>query len=139
MYLHAHLMLIDIFPPSFDCSNSLDKFINPLLNLISKNSPSPLGPLIDECHIKGLQRILFYEHQGSVQLRNFIEMLCQELESLVRGLEKNLVYLETEVKFAFGLFFFFFFWENIACWRNLGNEAREKKTSHCSVTWTYSV
>ncbi|KAL8457297.1 hypothetical protein ACS0TY_034416 [Phlomoides rotata] len=78
-------------------SNSLDKIFNPLLNLLSKNNPSPFGPLIDECHIKGLQRFLFYEHQGSAQLRSFVEMLCQELESLVSGLRKNLMLLETEV------------------------------------------
>ncbi|KAI3454605.1 hypothetical protein Pfo_011268 [Paulownia fortunei] len=64
-------------------SNSLDKFFYQLLNLLAKNSLSPCSPLIDECQIKGLQRLLFYERQGSEQLRSFIEMLCQELESLV--------------------------------------------------------
>ncbi|KAL8457293.1 hypothetical protein ACS0TY_035225 [Phlomoides rotata] len=74
-----------------------DQFFIPLLNHLSKNSRSPFDPLVDECHIKGLQRFLFYEHQGSAQLRSFVEMLCQELESLVRGLEKNLMCVETEV------------------------------------------
>ncbi|GFP97673.1 uncharacterized ring finger protein c2f3.16 [Phtheirospermum japonicum] len=51
----------------------------------------------DLLQINGLQRLLFYERQGSAQLRSFVEMLCQELESLVRGLGKNLMFLETEV------------------------------------------
>ncbi|KAK6148495.1 hypothetical protein DH2020_019407 [Rehmannia glutinosa] len=78
-------------------SNSLDKFVYQLLSLLAKNTLSPCSPLIDECHIKGLQSLLFYEREGLAQLRSFIETLCQELESLVRGLVKNLMFLETEV------------------------------------------
>lgn len=99
-------MLVDIFPLSFDCSNSLDKFFYQLPNLLAKNSPSPCSPLIDECQIKGLQRLLFYERQDSAQLRSFVEMLCQELESLVSGLGKNLMFLETEVQFTVFISFF---------------------------------
>ncbi|KAK6148496.1 hypothetical protein DH2020_019408 [Rehmannia glutinosa] len=74
-----------------------DKFVYQLLSLLAKNTLSPCSPLIDECHIKGLQSLLFYEREGLAQLRSFIETLCQELESLVRGLVKNLMFLETEV------------------------------------------
>ncbi|PIM97882.1 hypothetical protein CDL12_29647 [Handroanthus impetiginosus] len=78
-------------------SNTLDKILYPLLNLLAKDSLFPCSPLIDECHIKGLQRSLFYESQSSAQLGTFVEMLCQDLESLVRGLGKSLVFLESEI------------------------------------------
>ncbi|KAK6123026.1 hypothetical protein DH2020_043242 [Rehmannia glutinosa] len=78
-------------------SNSLDKFVYQLLSLLAKNTLSPCSPLIDEYHIKCLQSLLFYERESLAQLRSFIETLCQELESLVRGLVKNLMFLETEV------------------------------------------
>ncbi|CAA0826796.1 zinc ion binding [Striga hermonthica] len=78
-------------------SNSLDKFVHQLLRLLPKNTPSFCAPLIDEYQIKGLQWLLFREHQGSEQRRSFIELLCQELESLMKGLAKDLIFLDTEV------------------------------------------
>ncbi|XP_057806356.1 zinc finger protein BRUTUS-like At1g74770 [Salvia miltiorrhiza] len=78
-------------------SNSLDKIFCNLSNLVAENSISPCSPLIDECQIKVLRRLLLYESRGSIQLENFVEMLYQELESLVRELGKNLMLLETEV------------------------------------------
>lgn len=93
-------MLVDTFPLSFNCSNSLDKFFCELSNLVAENSISPCSPIINECHIKGLQRLLLYEFRDLAQLESFVEMLYQELESLVRELGKNLMFLETEVQFA---------------------------------------
>ncbi|KAH6799025.1 hypothetical protein C2S51_035509 [Perilla frutescens var. frutescens] len=78
-------------------SNSLDKIFCELSNLVADNSISPCSPLIDECQIKGLQRLLLYESQGLAQLESFVDMLYQELESLVRELGKNLMFLENEV------------------------------------------
>ncbi|KAL3640633.1 hypothetical protein CASFOL_015601 [Castilleja foliolosa] len=78
-------------------SNSLENFVYQLLSHLVKNTPYLCSPLIDECQINGLQRLLFYERQGSAQLRSFVEMLCQELESLVRQLGKTLMFLEMEV------------------------------------------
>ncbi|XP_042017262.1 zinc finger protein BRUTUS-like At1g18910 isoform X2 [Salvia splendens] len=78
-------------------SNSLDKIFCNLSNLEAENSKSSCNPLIDECQIKVLRRLLLYESQGPTQLENSVEMLYQELKSLVRGLGKNLLLLETEV------------------------------------------
>ncbi|KAL1541564.1 zinc finger protein BRUTUS-like [Salvia divinorum] len=78
-------------------SNSVDKIFCNLSNLEAENSKSLCNPLIDECQIKILQRLLLYEPRSSAQLENFVEMLYQELESLGRGLGKNLMLLETEV------------------------------------------
>ncbi|XP_041998029.1 zinc finger protein BRUTUS-like At1g74770 [Salvia splendens] len=78
-------------------SNSLDKIFCNLSNLVAEDSMSRCSPLVDECQIKVLQQLLLYESQDSTQLENFVEMLYQELESLVRGLDKNLILLETEV------------------------------------------
>ncbi|XP_047955559.1 zinc finger protein BRUTUS-like At1g74770 isoform X1 [Salvia hispanica] len=78
-------------------SNSLDKIFCNFSTLEAENSKSPCNPLIDECQIKVLRRLLLYESQGSTQLENSVEMLYQELKSLVRGLGKNLMLLETEV------------------------------------------
>lgn len=78
-------------------SNSLDKFFCELSNLVAENSISPCSPIINECHIKGLRRLLLYEFRDLAQLESFVEMLYQELESLVRELGKNLMFLETEV------------------------------------------
>ncbi|KAG8379106.1 hypothetical protein BUALT_Bualt07G0053600 [Buddleja alternifolia] len=77
-------------------SNSLDKLFYPLVNELAKKTLS-LQSLIDESQIKGLQRLLIYEYQGSTQLRSFLEMLSRELESLVRELSTNLTSLENEV------------------------------------------
>ena len=84
-------------------SKFLDKMFCNLSNLEAENSKPLWNPLIDECQIKALQRLLLYESRGSAQLENFVEMLYQELESLVRGLGKNLMLLETEVQFLFGM------------------------------------
>ncbi|KAH6756963.1 hypothetical protein C2S53_009197 [Perilla frutescens var. hirtella] len=78
-------------------SNSLDKIFCELSNLMADNSISPCSPLINECQIKGLQRLLLYESQGLAQLESFVDMLYQELGSLVRELGKNLMFLENEV------------------------------------------
>lgn len=94
------LRLLTIFLPHFDCSNSLDKIFCNLTNLELENTMTPSHPLVDECQIKGLQRLLLYESRSSAQLESFVEMLYQELESLVRDLDKNLMLLETEVQFA---------------------------------------
>ncbi|KAG6403985.1 hypothetical protein SASPL_136219 [Salvia splendens] len=77
-------------------SNFLDKIFCNLSNHEAENSKLLWNPLIDECQIKALQRLLLYESRGSAQLENFVEMLYQELEPLVRGLGKNLMLLETE-------------------------------------------
>ncbi|KAL7098679.1 hypothetical protein ACP275_09G033300 [Erythranthe tilingii] len=73
-------------------SNSLDKFFHRFLD-IAKNSVSSCSPLIDEYQIKCLRSLLYYKCQDLSQL----EMLCQELESLVNGLAEKLAFLETEI------------------------------------------
>ncbi|KAK4489831.1 hypothetical protein RD792_000475 [Penstemon davidsonii] len=75
-------------------SNSLEKIFYPLLSQLATDSLSPCSQLIDDNQIEGLQRLLFYESHGT---RSFVEMLCKELESLVRVFSKNLTYLESEV------------------------------------------
>lgn len=94
------MCLLTIFLSHFVCSNSLDKIFCNLSNLMLENSISPCSPLVDEYQIKGLQRLLLYESRNSAQLESFVEMLYQELESLVRDLGKSLMLLETEVQFA---------------------------------------
>ncbi|XP_051136609.1 zinc finger protein BRUTUS-like At1g74770 [Andrographis paniculata] len=77
-------------------SNHLRKVLYPLPNLLSKNSPFSCQPLIEECHIKGLQRLLFQEYEDSGK-QSFVEILYEDLKSLTRKLNKNLMFLETEV------------------------------------------
>ncbi|KAK4394565.1 Zinc finger protein BRUTUS-like [Sesamum angolense] len=79
-------------------SDSLDKIFYPVLRQLSNKNLSSCSPLIDESQIKNLRVLLFCEAQGPDQnSRSFIEMLCQELESLERWFSKNLILLETEV------------------------------------------
>ncbi|KAL0318329.1 UNVERIFIED_CONTAM: Zinc finger protein BRUTUS-like [Sesamum angustifolium] len=79
-------------------SDSLDKIFYPVLRQLSNKNLSSCSPLIDESQIKNLRVLLFCEAQGPDQnSRSFIEMLCQELESLERWFSKTLILLETEV------------------------------------------
>ncbi|KAK4437122.1 Zinc finger protein BRUTUS-like [Sesamum alatum] len=79
-------------------SDSLDKIVYPFLSQFANKNLSSCSPLIDESQIKNLRVLLFYEAQGSDQNRgSFIELLCQELESLKRWFSKKLIFLETEV------------------------------------------
>ncbi|KAL0355934.1 UNVERIFIED_CONTAM: Zinc finger protein BRUTUS-like [Sesamum radiatum] len=76
----------------------LGQIFYPLLRQFSNKDLSSCSPLIDESQIKNLRELLFYEAQGPDQnRRSFIEMLCQELESLEKWFSKNLILLETEV------------------------------------------
>ncbi|CAA2997772.1 zinc finger protein BRUTUS-like At1g74770 isoform X1 [Olea europaea var. sylvestris] len=78
-------------------SISLDQFFNPMPSEVAIHGRSPSGQLIDQSRIEDLQKLLFYELQGTTQLSSFVEILCKKLESFVWGFSKNLIFLEAEV------------------------------------------
>lgn len=94
-------MQFEIFFPLDYCSISLDQFFNPMPSEVAKHGHSPSGQLIDQSRIEDLQKLLFYELQGTTQLSSFVEILCKKLESFVWGFSKNLIFLEAEVHLFF--------------------------------------
>ncbi|KAK9278654.1 hypothetical protein L1049_028227 [Liquidambar formosana] len=79
-------------------SNALDKIFYPVLNKVSNGCQSlPYGQFPDESQIEGLQRSLNYDAQNGIPLCKFVEKLCWELESFLKGIIKHLAFQETEV------------------------------------------
>nr|GMC75843.1 zinc finger protein BRUTUS-like At1g74770 [Ipomoea batatas] len=78
-------------------SYALDKLFYPLLEEIAETGLSPFYEhLIHESQIEGLTKLLFSKLEEGLQ-SNFIEMLCQELESVAGLINKRLIILEKEV------------------------------------------
>ncbi|KAL2515948.1 zinc ion binding [Forsythia ovata] len=78
-------------------SISLDQFFYPMPSDLAKNDQPLCSQLIDQSQIEDLQKLLFYELQGTTQLSSFVDILCKKLESFLWGLSKNMNFLEAEV------------------------------------------
>ncbi|XP_059289814.1 zinc finger protein BRUTUS-like At1g74770 isoform X2 [Lycium ferocissimum] len=79
-------------------SNALDQIYYPLVDQLNKESLSTFHEqFIERSQIEELQRLLYYKLHEEIQLRVFIDMLCQELESFVGKINKKLLFLENEV------------------------------------------
>ncbi|CAK7322900.1 unnamed protein product [Dovyalis caffra] len=77
-------------------STALKMFFYPVLKHANKHlfpSSSEQSPI--ENHIESLQKLLYC--QNGSPLCNFVEKLCQEMESLAMNLSKQFLFLETEV------------------------------------------
>ncbi|XP_009769600.1 zinc finger protein BRUTUS-like At1g74770 isoform X4 [Nicotiana sylvestris] len=79
-------------------SNALDQIYYPLVDQLTKDAPSTLHEqFIERSQIEELQRLLYYKLHDGIQLRVFIDMLCQELESFVARINKKLQFVEAQV------------------------------------------
>ncbi|KAK4375621.1 hypothetical protein RND71_006298 [Anisodus tanguticus] len=79
-------------------SNALDQIYYPLVDQLNMDASSTFHEqFIERSQIEELQRLLYYKLHEEIQLRVFIDMLCQELESFVGKINKKLQFLETEV------------------------------------------
>lgn len=79
-------------------SNALDQIYYPLVDQLNIDAPSTFHEqFIERSQIEELQRLLYYNLHEEIQLRVFIDMLCQEVELFVGRMNKKLQFLETEV------------------------------------------
>ncbi|XP_004242165.1 zinc finger protein BRUTUS-like At1g74770 isoform X1 [Solanum lycopersicum] len=79
-------------------SNALDQIYYPLVNQLNKDSPSPFyEQFIERSQIEELQKLLYYKLHEEIQIKVFVDMLCQEVELFVGRMNKKLQFLETEV------------------------------------------
>ncbi|XWS51065.1 hypothetical protein CRYUN_Cryun12cG0144200 [Craigia yunnanensis] len=79
-------------------SNALEKFFYPVLVDVSNIQPSlPTQHLCIASHIEHLQYLLHYNDQKGIQTNEFVEKLCQKLESLVKNVDKQFSLQEKEV------------------------------------------
>ncbi|XP_016511441.2 zinc finger protein BRUTUS-like At1g74770 isoform X1 [Nicotiana tabacum] len=79
-------------------SIALEQIFYPLLDEFIKSEPSiSYEQFIEGSQMEGLQKLLYCNLQGGIQLNVLIEMLCQEVESFVERISKKLHFLETEV------------------------------------------
>ncbi|KAM3307842.1 zinc finger protein BRUTUS-like [Capsicum chacoense] len=79
-------------------SNALDQIYYPLVDQLNKDSPSTFHEqFIERSQIEELQRLLYYKLPEGIQLRVFVDMLCQEVESFVGRINKKLQFLDTVV------------------------------------------
>ncbi|MED6184787.1 hypothetical protein PIB30_050836 [Stylosanthes scabra] len=56
-----------------------------------------IGQFCDVSHIEDLQQLLFYRSESGMPLSEFVEKLCQRLESFVSRLRKQFAFQENEV------------------------------------------
>ncbi|KAF2316006.1 hypothetical protein GH714_040801 [Hevea brasiliensis] len=80
-------------------SNALKKFFYPVLNKVSDNhlSISSSDQFSIESHIGSLHQLLQYDTKNGLGLSQFVEKLCQELESFVMDIGKQFYFQEIEV------------------------------------------
>lgn len=82
----------------FNYSNALEEIFYPAINEIAPGFVVPSYERFTHvCHVEGLQLLLHSYAQNEIPLAKFVEKLCRELESFVKGISKHLVYQETEV------------------------------------------
>lgn len=80
-------------------SNALDQIYYPLVNQLNKDSPSPFyEQFIERSQIEELQKLLYYKLHEEIQIKVFVDMLCQEVELFVGRMNKKLQFLEAEVR-----------------------------------------
>lgn len=78
--------------------NALEEIFYPAINEIAPGFVVPSYERFTHvCHVEGLQLLLHSYAQNEIPLAKFVEKLCRELESFVKGISKHLVYQETEV------------------------------------------
>ncbi|CAN4100453.1 unnamed protein product [Withania somnifera] len=79
-------------------SNALDQIYYPLVDQLNKDVPTTFHEqFIERSQIEELQKLLYYKLHEEIQLRVFVDMLCQEVESFVGRMNKKLQFLENEV------------------------------------------
>ncbi|XP_049345318.1 zinc finger protein BRUTUS-like At1g74770 [Solanum verrucosum] len=79
-------------------SNALDQIYYPLVDQLNTDALSTFHEqFIERSQIEELQRLLYYKLHGEIQIKVFVDMLCQEVELFVGRMNKKLQFLETEV------------------------------------------
>lgn len=80
-------------------SNALDQIYYPLVDQLNTDALSTFHEqFIERSQIEELQRLLYYKLHGEIQIKVFVDMLCQEVELFVGRMNKKLQFLETEVR-----------------------------------------
>ncbi|CAI9112382.1 OLC1v1012828C2 [Oldenlandia corymbosa var. corymbosa] len=79
-------------------SKALDQILYPMLEGLSKNGiPFRCKRLTDESQMGRLQSFLYGKLQFGSQLSNFLDSLCEELESLLCNIGNIFIYIDREV------------------------------------------